>query len=636
MKLVDLTGKVFSDLTVIEYVGDRKWKCKCSCGKTIIAFGSNLRNGAIHSCGHDNTRAFKDITGEQFGDWKVIKYAGDGYWECKCSCGNIKNVAGWHLRGGRSTSCGHGNTGCTRNSFKETKQIDKIVPLDELKPGLKINEWTLIEKVDSRYWRCKCSCGNVANVSTWALRKGRSKSCGKCKSNDIIGKQFGEWTVLEKADAGRYKCECSCGEIREVLKRSLLDGTSKSCGGKSHRLPGLIGEKFGYLNVLNYIGNGYYRCKCDCGNIKDVLGCNLVAGTTISCGCKRHTVTFTKDVIESSALRFRHEKCRYPNVKELADYIGVNSGHLSYLLKKYELQDVVTHSCISSYENDIYNFISQIDSGIEIIRSDRSVLSGIGNKELDIYIPSKRLAIEFNGDYWHSDLFKSSGYHSDKVDKCNELGIHLISIFEHEWINEITKGKIENYIKNLVKEDQNKIYARDCQIGFIKKDLAKQFIEKNHLQGSCNFQVSIGLVHNGEIVGIMAFGKPRFNSKYQYELLRYCNSNSVSIIGGAERMFKYFVDKYNPKSVISYCDRSKFTGNVYNKLGFINSGNTPANYSWVSRDLKTVLSRYETQKSRLISIGYSDYGKTENEIMQNLGYLKVYDCGNIRFIWEHN
>jgi len=69
----------------------------------------------------------------------------------------------------------------------------------------------------------------------------------------------------------------------------------------------------------------------------------------------------------------------------------------------------------------------------------------------------------------------------------------------------------------------------------------------------------------------MTFGKPRYNRKYEYELLRYCSSYTV--IGGAEKLFSYFLNTYTPKSIISYCDLSKFTGRVYNRLGFILKNN---------------------------------------------------------------
>ena len=78
----------------------------------------------------------------------------------------------------------------------------------------------------------------------------------------------------------------------------------------------------------------------------------------------------------------------------------------------------------------------------------------------------------------------------------------------------------------------------------------------------------LGLYYDDKLVQVMTFGKPRYNRRYDYELLRLCTRAGYSVTGGAERLFNYFVKYYAPKSVISYCDNSKFNGDVYHKLGF--------------------------------------------------------------------
>jgi hypothetical protein len=49
---------------------------------------------------------FKDITGQRFNRWTVLKYVGNSKWLCKCNCGTIKAVNGTSLRSGESKSCG--------------------------------------------------------------------------------------------------------------------------------------------------------------------------------------------------------------------------------------------------------------------------------------------------------------------------------------------------------------------------------------------------------------------------------------------------------------------------------------------------------------------------------------------------
>ena len=285
MKLIDLTGQVFGDLTVLEYAGAKRWKCKCSCGNEVSVLGNGLTRGTTHSCGHDNIKKFKDITGEKFGDWTVLEADKQGYWKCKCSCGNIKSVAGWHLRSGRSKSCGHGKTGFAATDFKESRSVEQ--EKNDVYVGAQIHQWEVLYRVDSRYVMCRCSCGNERKVSIWALEVGRSKSCGECSFEDLTGRQFGDWKVLEYIGNSAWICECSCGEVKSVNKRDLITGKSKTCGSSLHRIKyDLIGHKFGMLTPIEYNGDLSYTCRCDCGSIKRVRACNLINGGTISCGCK--------------------------------------------------------------------------------------------------------------------------------------------------------------------------------------------------------------------------------------------------------------------------------------------------------------------------------------------------------------
>ena len=103
----------------------------------------------------------------------------------------------------------------------------------------------------------------------------------------------------------------------------------------------------------------------------------------------------------------------------------------------------------------------------------------------------------------------------------------------------------------------------------VDKNTAIKFIEDNHIQGKCNnIKLSIGLFHNNKLVQLIALGKPRYNKNYEYELLRLCTLTGYSIIGGASKIFSYMTKVLNIKSIVSYCDLSKFSGNIYDILGF--------------------------------------------------------------------
>ena len=289
---------------------------------------------------------------------------------------------------------------------------------------------------------------------------------------------------------------------------------------------------------------------------------------------------------------------------------------------------------VSDQETSVFNFIKSIYTG-EIIKSDRAVLGG---QELDIYIPEKHIAIEFNGSYWHSDIFKTKKYHQQKTIECIQKGIHLVHIFEYEWQDAMQRNKIMKYLEFLLSNSKQKIQARQTKVDIISTEEAKQFLEEYHLQGYTPARTQIGITYNNKLIGVMTFGAPRFNNSFEYELIRLCYVSDLAVIGGTEKMFKFFVNLHNPESIISYCDITKFSGDTYIKLGFETSKDklTEPNYVWVDKRNNKVLTRYQTKKTDLIKAGLGNKEDTEDEIMSSLGYFKVYNSGNIKFTWVKN
>ncbi|MBR4316816.1 MAG: hypothetical protein IKP65_07650 [Alphaproteobacteria bacterium] len=281
----------------------------------------------------------------------------------------------------------------------------------------------------------------------------------------------------------------------------------------------------------------------------------------------------------------------------------------------------------SYMEKDVLNFIKSIYDG-KIIEHDKIVLNG---KELDIYLPEKQIAIEFDGSYWHSiEGGKNRNYHLNKTESCEEKGIHLIHVFEYQWRNK--KDIIKQKLKSIINNDMEKVYARNCEIREIDSSVSNEFLEKYHIQGKDNAKIRIGLFHKNELVAIMTFGKPRFNKEYQYELIRYATNKHV--IGGAGKALNYFKKNYKPESLITYADRCWSKGNMYEKLGFVKKGITRPNYVYIKNDM--VLNRYQCQKHKLKKLlDNFDANLSESENMQLNGWNQFYDCGNLIYIKKY-
>ena len=220
---VDLTGQKFGDLTVIDYAGDGKWNCQCSCGNTTTVAASSLKSGGTKSCGHRRNAKAKgrpkiDLTGQKFGDLTVIDYAGHGKWNCQCSCGNTTTVAASSLKSGGTKSCGH-----RRNAkAKGRPKIDLT--------GQKFGDLTVIDYAGNKKWNCRCSCGKTTTVFTYNLQSGSTKSCGHNRRIDLTGQKFGDLTAINYAGDGKWNCQCSCGKTTTVATGALRSGGTKSCG----------------------------------------------------------------------------------------------------------------------------------------------------------------------------------------------------------------------------------------------------------------------------------------------------------------------------------------------------------------------------------------------------------------------
>lgn len=345
----------------------------------------------------------------------------------------------------------------------------------------------------------------------------------------------------------------------------------------------------------------------------------------------------TEDFIEK-AKKIHGEENDYSKVDyrgaKIPVLITCKNGHVYSQMPNKHLSG---HSCpyctnnVSRQEAEIVDFIKTL--GIEVKTSDRKLLTDA--KELDIVVPSKDIAIEFDGLYWHNEVKKpDKRYHLNKTLECEENGMRLIHIFEDEWLNK--REIVESRLRVILGAAQKKIYARDCEVKEVDSDECRAFIEKNHIQGNVNAPIRYGLYKDGELVSVMTFCKPRKNLGQNggngiFELLRFCNKLDSVVVGGASRLFTHFARDYDPVTVISYADRRWNTGNVYEKLGFSFSHHSQPNYFYVIGQQR--YNRFSFRKDVLVKQGF-DAKKSEHEIMLERGIYRIYDCGTMVYKWS--
>lgn len=359
----------------------------------------------------------------------------------------------------------------------------------------------------------------------------------------------------------------------------------------------------------------------------------------------RRQVSQKKNFLEVLENRFENIAPAF----DYEDYTGINlyQGGSIYMWKcelcQYVFERKVTYEeniqcpqCFPSVnvfsskgEKEIASFLEFLCVNFEI--HNRTIASPY---EIDFLLLDHNIAIEYCGLYWHSDKKVDKIYHSRKCKLCAEKGIKLITIFEDEWL--FKKDVCKSRISFALHRQKPLCGARQTKISEISVKQYKDFINKFHIQGYSPAKIKIGAYFNNELVAVMSFGKLRkalgSNSIEEgvFEMIRFsCKAN---IPGMASKMYSFFIKQYNPIKVISYCDLRWGSGDIYKMLGFTLERETLPNY-WYTRDGLSRYHRYQFRKQVLIKQGF-DKNLTEREIMDQLGYYRIYDCGNYKFIWK--
>lgn len=289
------------------------------------------------------------------------------------------------------------------------------------------------------------------------------------------------------------------------------------------------------------------------------------------------------------------------------------------------------NSGYSAGEKEVCEFIRSL--GIEnIIENDRRILNG---RELDIVIPDKNIAIEYNGLYYHSDVFcKDPKYHLRKTLDCEKEGIRLIQIFEDEWLfkRDIVKSRLKqilNFSTNLKKID-----ARNCVVKIISSKEKNNFLTEYHIQGSDFSSINLGCYYEDLLVSVMTFSKPNIakgsrNQDGIFELNRFCNDYNYLVRGTFGKLLEYFKRNFEWKRIYSYADRRWSDGGIYEKLGFTSDKKSRLNY-WYVKEYKRI-HRYSLRKRH-------DEPKEISERLLRLeeGYSIIWDCGNLKFELSNN
>jgi len=241
--------------------------------------------------------------------------------------------------------------------------------------------------------------------------------------------------------------------------------------------------------------------------------------------------------------------------------------------------------------------------------------------EIDVFVPELNIGFEYNGIYWHSKFPRK--YHQEKYLMAKEDGIRLIQIWDIDWINKRTL--IERKVSHVLgKNVGERIFARNTFIDTVSSTELRSFYEENHIQGYKYVKHNFVLRTDSGIVAAISFQRNKIE--------RYATSSPV--IGGFSKLLKHSVNALSLETVETFADLfwSDHLANQYVKMGFKLVSITPPNYFWCKGGEKH--SRIKFQKHKLKSLpNYCD-AKTEEMMMYENKYIRVFDAGNAKFVLD--
>lgn len=344
--------------------------------------------------------------------------------------------------------------------------------------------------------------------------------------------------------------------------------------------------------------------------------------------------------IKTKLENFEYIKALYESgmtMDKIAKEVGSSKATVSIYCKKLglEIKPANSYERDNNYrskpEIEIFEFIKSSTS-LEVL-SNRKILDGV---EFDILIPDRKIAIEFNGLYSHAEkeeatnesLRKGPTYHLNKTLICEKHGYFLFHIFGDQWTykQEIIKSMIRYKLNVIV----NKVYARNLEIKRVDSDERIKFFNDNHLQGKDQSSLAYGLFRGDELMCCASFSTPRFNRSYDWELIRFATKLNTNICGGFSKLFTYF-KKYHTGSIISYSDRTYSSGTLYENSGFRFSHTNRPSYWYVKNDKRFPRTMF-TKQQIARKFPDIDLNMSEKEIMKELKYNRIWDCGTIAWV----
>ena len=265
----------------------------------------------------------------------------------------------------------------------------------------------------------------------------------------------------------------------------------------------------------------------------------------------------------------------------------------------------------SKAEREIQEFCKGLLPNEEVILQERKLLiTEEANRELDIYIPSRKLGIEFNGVYWHS--LRPENYHKEKTDLCENKGVRLLHVWSTLW--EKKEDIYKSIISSILGVYQRKIFARKCICKEIGNQEYEKFLNENNLFGVSQDSYRLGLYYNNELIQVAGWNC----NKDTIVLTTLCSKISTQIVGGISKLCSHC----SFKEFTCYLPIDTFTTTALKHCGFKEIGVNPPSYFYFPKRVTH-------------SIIYPEnYIQSKVHEIEEDEYYKVQNCGTVTMLYK--
>lgn len=394
---------------------------------------------------------------------------------------------------------------------------------------------------------------------------------------------------------------CSCSFVIKHLKQHDIEiKTNKTYNSNI---------KYDLLENTAWLYDRYINDNMSVMDISKIINCS--DATVISYLKKFNIIREDKllPLKDKDWLYKKYVECSH-STYSLADELNCCRTTISRWLNTHDIE-IATNKPVSSLEHKVRGFLDDLD--IKYIASDREQIKPL---ELDIFIPDKMIAIEINGLYWHSELYKSNDYHEQKRIKCADIGIRLISLYEDD-LNE-RFDIIKRFLLNALGiNNEERVFARKCSINYKpNKNMIKRFMDSYHIQGYAANNKAISLEYNNKIVAVMLF-KGNVLTRY---------TTSKKVVGGFSKLLK----SSGIDEIITFVDLDTFTGDAYFKVGFEIDSYLKPDYKYVVNSMRIHKFNFRLKKFREDPNLLYEEGLTEKQLAKLNNIPRIYDSGKYR------